>query len=212
MFSSGLFSGFYRFGELVLLLLYVNFLWLSFTLLGCILFGFGPSTVAMFTVFREWSRGRSDVPVFQTFWKTFRTEFLKGNALGLLLLVFGYMLYFNLQYLELPGEWLSIISKYVLLMAAFVYGIMLIFIFPVYVHYENKLFAYFKNAIFIAVYQPIRTIYALAACFTLYYLFVMVPVFLFFLGASLTSFVLMWIGYRTFVRLEYKQAKLQEQV
>ncbi|KRG11792.1 hypothetical protein ACA29_14625 [Lederbergia galactosidilytica] len=87
---------------------------------------------------------------------------------------------------------------------------MLIYIFPIYVQYENKLFVYFKNAILMALYQPFRTLYAIAACLTLYYIFFILPVFIFLMGASLSSFVLMWITYRTFMRLEYKQAKLQE--
>lgn len=211
MFNSGLFGGFYRLGETVLLLLYVNLLWICFTLLGLIVFGYGPSTVAMFTIFRKWSMGRSDVPVFQTFWKSFRQEFFKANALGLVLLAIGYMLYINLNHLELQGEWISMVSHYVLVITTIIYGIMLIYIFPVYVHYENKFLTYFKNAILIAVYQPFRTIYTIAACLTLYYLFFKVPVFIFLLGASLTSFVLMWITYRTFQKIEYRQERLQEE-
>lgn len=211
MFNSGLFDKFYRFGEAVLLLLYVNFLWICFTLFGLVIFGFGPSTVAMFTIFRKWSMGRSDIPVFLTFWRTFRKEFFKANAMGIVLLVIGYMLYINLNYLELNGEWISIISRYITLIISIIYGIMLIYIFPLYVHYENKFFSYFKNAILMAVYQPFRTIYTIAACLTLYYLFFMIPVFIFLLGASLTSFIVMWITYRTFLRLEYKQERLEEE-
>ncbi|MDL4842304.1 YesL family protein [Aquibacillus rhizosphaerae] len=207
--TTGVFGGFYRFGEIVLLLLYVNALWVGFTAMGLVLFGFGPSTVAMFTVFREWSMGKSDVPVFTTFWNTFRKEFFKANGLGILIIAIAYMLYINFNYLEFQGEWLSFISRYFLFVATIIYGIMLIFIFPVYVHYENKFFIHFRNAIFIAIYQPIRTIYAIAACFTISYLFYIFPVLIFLLGASLTSFVLMWISYRTFLRIEYTQEKLK---
>lgn len=210
MFENKLFNNFYRFGETVLLLLYVNALWIFFTLLGLIIFGFGPSTVAMYTIFRHWAKGRDDLPVLQTFWETYKKEFIKANALGIILLLIAYMLYVNLNFLELKGEWLSAFSHYILLLATAIYAVMLIYIFPVYVQYENKLFVYFKNAILMALYQPFRTLYAIAACLTLYYLFFVLPVFIFLMGASLTSFILMWITYRTFMRLEYKQAKLQE--
>ncbi|MCJ7840849.1 DUF624 domain-containing protein [Lederbergia sp. NSJ-179] len=210
MFENKLFGRFYQFGETVLLLLYVNALWVCFTLLGLIIFGFGPSTVAMYTIFRHWAMGRDDLPVFQTFWNTFKKEFFKANALGIILLLIAYMLYVNLNFLALDGEWISAFSHYILLFATVIFGVMLIYIFPMYVHYENKLFIYFKNAILMALYQPFRTLYAIAACLTLSYLFFVLPVFIFLMGASLTSFVLMWIAYRTFMRLEYKQAKLQE--
>ncbi|KRG12705.1 hypothetical protein ACA30_18170 [Virgibacillus soli] len=210
MFENKLFNNFYQFGETVLLLLYVNALWICFTLLGLIIFGLGPSTVAMYTIFRHWSMGRDDLPVFKTFWETFKREFLKANILGVILLMIAYMLYVNWNFLELDGEWITAFSQFILLVATVIYGVMLIYIFPIYVQYENKLFVYFKNAILMALYQPFRTLYAIAACLTLYYIFFILPVFIFLMGASLSSFVLMWITYRTFMRLEYKQAKLQE--
>ncbi|MBP1916542.1 putative membrane protein YesL [Lederbergia galactosidilyticus] len=210
MFENKLFNNFYQFGETVLLLLYVNALWICFTLLGLIIFGLGPSTVAMYTIFRHWAMGRDDLPVFKTFWETFKSEFLKANILGVILLMIAYMLYVNWNFLELDGEWITAFSQFILLVATVIYGVMLIYIFPIYVQYENKLFVYFKNAILMALYQPFRTLYAIAACLTLYYIFFILPVFIFLMGASLSSFVLMWITYRTFMRLEYKQAKLQE--
>ena len=210
MFENKLFNNFYQFGETVLLLLYVNALWICFTLLGLIIFGLGPSTVAMYAIFRHWAMGRDDLPVFKTFWETFKREFLKANILGVILLMIAYMLYVNWNFLELDGEWITAFSQFILLVATVIYGVMLIYIFPIYVQYENKPFVYFKNAILMALYQPFRTLYAIAACLTLYYIFFILPVFIFLMGASLSSFVLMWITYRTFMRLEYKQAKLQE--
>lgn len=208
MLGEGFISKFFYFGETVFLLLYVNFLWICFTLLGFIIFGIGPSTVAMFTVFRRWSMGDDGVRTFQVFWKTYRKEFKRANGLSLLLLLFGYMLYVNFNYLQLDSEWLQQLSKILLIIAVIVYGIMVIYIFPMYVHYENKLFNYFKNAILLAIYSPIRTIYVIAACITLYYLYFHLPVFIFFLGASLSSLVIMYITYRTFLRLELRQNQL----
>ncbi|MFC4403464.1 YesL family protein [Gracilibacillus xinjiangensis] len=210
MLGDGYISKFYYFGETVFLLLYVNFLWVCFTLAGLVVFGIGPSTVAMFTIFRKWSMDEDGIRVFQLFWKTYKKEFRRANVIGILLLLFGYMLYVNLNFLELRSEGLQQLMKTLLIITTVVYGIMLIYIFPMYVHYENKLFVYLKNAILIAVYSPIRTIYLIAACLTLYYLYFVLPVFIFFFGASLTSLVIMWITYRTFLRLELRQEKLQE--
>ncbi|SFM43204.1 Uncharacterized membrane protein YesL [Gracilibacillus orientalis] len=210
MLGNGFISKFYFFGETVLLLLYVNFLWVCFTLLGAIVFGIGPSTVAMFTIFRRWSKGEEDIPAFKVFWQTFKKEFKRANGLGLLILLFTYMLYINFNFLQLDNEWMQQMIKNVLIIVSVVFGIMVAYIFPMYVHYDNKLYNYFKNAILITIYSPIRTIYLIAACLTLYYLYFTLPVFLFFLGGSLSSLVIMWISYRTFVRLEIKQEKLQE--
>ncbi|MGP4042022.1 YesL family protein [Gracilibacillus sp. D59] len=210
MLGNGFISKFYFFGETVLLLLYVNFLWVCFTLAGAIIFGFGPSTVAMFTIFRRWSKGEEDIPAFKVFWQTYKKEFKRANGLGLLILLFTYMLYINFNFLQLDNEWMQQTIKNVLIFVSIVFGIMVIYIFPMYVHYDNKLYNYFKNAILITIYSPIRTIYLIAACLTLYYLYFTLPVFLFFFGGSLSSLVIMWITYRTFLRLEIKQERLQE--
>lgn len=208
MLDSGLFGRFYQFGETVLLLLYVNLLWISFTLLGGILFGVGPSTVAMFAVFRKWSMGEGDLPVFKFFWSIYRKEFLRANVLGLLLLIFGYMLYVNFNFLTLTNIVGESILRIFLIFASIVYVLSIIYIFPMFVHYENKMTGYFKNAILLAIYSPIRTGYLIAACLTLYYFYFYFPVFIFFIGGSLTSLVIMYISYRTFLRVEYKQEVL----
>jgi len=207
----GFLGGFYRFGEVVMMLLYVNILWVIFTVLGLGFFGFGPSTVAMYTVFRRWSMGEIDVPVFTTFWDAYRKHFLKANLLGILILLIAYMLYVNLNFFELQNEWFSIIVRYTILIATFFFGIMLIYIFPLYVHYDNTFFNHFKNSILIAIFHPIRTAYAVAALFTLYYLFSVLPVLIFLMGPSLVSMVIMWISYRTFARVEYRNELLQDE-
>jgi uncharacterized membrane protein YesL len=209
--SGGFMGGFYRFGEAVLFLMYVNALWIVFTLMGGIIIGWAPSTIAMFAVVRKWVRGETDRPVFKTFWDTYRTEFLKANGLGWFLLIIGYMLYFNLNYFQVNNGWIFLIVRYFILAVALFYVIMLLYIFPIFVHYEAKFFHYIKNAFLIAFYHPIRTIYVVSASITVYYLFAVLPGLLPFLGGSLTSFVLMWISHRTFLRIEDKQRRWKEQ-
>ncbi len=124
---------------------------------------------------------RMEFGYLSSFIKHTKKEFLRANAIGILLLVFGYMLYVNLNFLQLDREWLQQLMKTLFIVVTIVYGIMLLYIFPLYVHYENKLYLYFKNAILIALYSPVRTIYLIAACLTLYYLYFVLPVFIFFL-------------------------------
>lgn len=106
--------------------------------------------------------------------------------------------------------WIFSLSRFASIVAAFIYGIMLIYIFPLYVHYHNHFFYYLKNATLIAIYSPIRTIYAIGACLTLYYLFFKLLVLIFFLGPSLTSFVIMRISFGKFIRIESRQVMLQD--
>lgn len=200
---------FYQFGEAVLFLFYVNFLWIVFTLLGLFFLGIGPSTVAMFAVFRKWSMGEQGFAVFPVFWKSYREEFLKANGLFWLLFLFGMMLLVNLHYFEVNDPTINLLVKATFILTAILYGLLLLYVFPLYVHYDRSIGQYIKNALLISLYQPLRTMYLLAACFVLYYLWVTFSVFLFLFGPSLTSLVVMWICYRTFIRIEYKQSLLE---
>ncbi|WP_163539300.1 DUF624 domain-containing protein [Gracilibacillus sp. YIM 98692] len=201
---------FYQFGEGVLFLFYVNLLWVIGTTMGLLFFGVGPSTVAMFTIFRKWSMGEKGFSVGKIFLAVYRKEFWRANTLSWLMFLFGMMLIVNLQFFAVGNDTWNFLFKAVFMIIFLLYMIMLIYLFPLYVHYQTTFKQYFKNAFLIAIYQPVRTIYLLAACFTLYYLWVTFPIFIVFFGASLTSFIVMWISYRTFARIEYKQSLLQE--
>lgn len=82
---------------------------------------------------------------------------------------------------------------------------MAFYLFPLYVHYELRFFQYFKSAMIIAIYQPIRTIYLVAAIYTVGYLYYVLPSLLIFFGLTLPAFVTMYITYRTFIRIEQRQ-------
>ncbi|MFB5663396.1 YesL family protein [Alteribacillus sp. HJP-4] len=206
--NSGWLSGFYQAGEIVLFLIYINVLWVLFSAAGLLLFGVGPSTMAMFTVFRKWAMGRTDMAVFREFWRAYCQQFLRANALIWVLFAFGAAIYTNLNYFVVDNEWLNLLYRYVLFVTAFLYGLMLLYIFPVFVHYETSFFRYFKNALLIALYHPLRSIYIIAAFFTLYHLFFTLPVLILFFGASLTAFIMMWISYRTFIKIDDRQQKI----
>lgn len=92
-------NGFYRFCEWVMRLAYLNLLWIGFSLAGAVVFGLAPATAAMFAVTRQWVMGNTDIPVFQTFFQTFKKEWAKSSVLGLFyrLSPFFYMLIFILQ-------------------------------------------------------------------------------------------------------------------
>lgn len=149
--------------------------------------------------------------VGKLFWETYRKEFFRANGITWIVGLFGLMIFTNLQYFSLQDPTWNLIFKGIFIFFAFLYFIMVLYLFPLYVHYHNSFQQYIKNAFLIAIYQPLRTIYALAALFTLYYLWVIFPIFIFLFGGSLTSMVIMYICYITFVKIEHKQQVINEQ-
>ena len=91
----GMTGKFFTVCQVISKLAYVNLLWVFFTALGLGVFGFMPATIALFAVTRKWVMGDKDVPVFKTFWKTYRKEFFKSTLFGVVLFVIGYIIYFD---------------------------------------------------------------------------------------------------------------------
>ncbi len=84
-FSGGIFSfcnWFYR-------LAYLNILWIGFTLLGAVIFGFFPASVALLSVLRQLLQKKEPV-IFSAFWGYYKQEFKNSNKIGLIVGIIGF--------------------------------------------------------------------------------------------------------------------------
>ena len=191
---NGWMKGLYGFTEWVTRLAYVNFLWVFFTLAGLGLFGFFPATVAMFAVVRKWVRKETDVPVFPLFWKTYKADFLKSNRLGLIISFAGFVLYFNFTVIEaavVPAfKWLYI--PYV--MITVIYILTLLYIFPVFVHFNMKIKEVVKNAFILMAVSPLVTCSMVVLTGALCFLFLQFPGVIPFFSGSLIAILLMFLS------------------
>lgn len=125
---------FMRVCEFISRMAYVNLLWIFFTVLGLGVFGAMPATVSLFAVTRKWVMGEPDVPVFGTFWRTYKREFMKSNFLGIILFAAGYMLYIDLTFL--PAGGFFEVVRWGLIVCGLLFLIILLYIFPIYAQYE----------------------------------------------------------------------------
>ncbi|WP_042459468.1 YesL family protein [Neobacillus dielmonensis] len=192
-------AGYYRFCTWMMKLVSLNLLWIGFSIAGLLVLGAFPSTIAMFAVVRKWITGERDVPIFQTFWKSFKKEFMKGNILGYLLFAIGYILYIDLQYVRLQEGLLFQFLSYAILGLFFIYFIIVLYVFPLFVHFETKILHYLKWSLIIGISHPIITCLMAAGLAAEYFIVknLMPGLILFILGSG-SSYVLMWCAYRTF--------------
>ncbi|WP_087972299.1 YesL family protein [Oceanobacillus rekensis] len=205
MEHTGLMGGFYRLSEWITRLAYVNLLWILFSLLGGILLGVVPATVALFTVTRRWVRNDEDVPVFDVFWQAYRSNFIKSNLLGLVLAFGGAILFVYFDNLHLLPAQLTQILRVVLFSFILLYGIIIVFIFPVYVHYKVGTLHYIKNALIIGLTFPHYAIVMILSLALLTMLFQFVPILIFVFGGSFSSLLIMSLAYNVFKKIEIKQ-------
>lgn len=100
-----------------------------------------PATVSLFAIVRKWLITKeTDLPIFHTFYQNYKNEFLKSNKLGLVLVLMGLFLYYDFKLIMLSGGMLQYTLTVPLLLISIFYCITLLYIFPVYVHFDQKVF------------------------------------------------------------------------
>ncbi|MRH42791.1 DUF624 domain-containing protein [Aquibacillus halophilus] len=208
--SNGSGGGLYRILEWIMWIAYINLLWVGFSLLGLIVLGVFPATVAGFTVIRGLLMKNTDTPIIKTFFRTYKNEFFKSNAIGFIFVVVGYILYLDFVFIGNINGLLFYVLQIGLVFVSLVYLIALLYIMPVYVHFDLNFTRYFKQAIQIGIFSPLMTIAMVLGLFIVYFLITLIPglIPLFAFGAS--AFVIMACGLFAFHRLENKQRLLNE--
>jgi uncharacterized membrane protein YesL len=206
-----LLTGIYNLCRWITHFAYLNILWILFTLVGAVVLGIVPSTVAMFAVARKTAMGEEDIPVFKTFWRTYRTEFIRANGLGLLLTAIGLIWYFDLHFFRQFDGILFTILNYLMMMMGLVYFILLLYIFPVFVHYDLKIYQYVTHALKIGFLKPMTIVFMLVGSLCTYYFLIYLPGLIPIFGISFFVYFNMWVAYKSFenidgVRVEQTQS------
>lgn len=203
----GIFGGFFLACEWIVRLAFLNILWIAFTLLGLGVFGVFPATIAVFTITRKWIQGETDESIFQNFWGIYKKEFLKSNLFGLILCTIGAILIFDLYFFfNLEGIFNQILF-YVFVALAFNFAVMLLYIFPVYVHYDLKFFQNIKYALIIGMSNPFHTFSMILCLVFFYFIMDVAPASFLFLSVAPLSMLVMVINYRIFIKMEEKKSE-----
>ncbi|WP_077622509.1 YesL family protein [Sediminibacillus massiliensis] len=201
MLGNRLFIGIYKLCNWICYFFYLNVMWIVCTLLGGVILGFTPSTIALYTVARKTAMQEEEVPVFKTFWQTYKAEFLKANLLGGILVGVGLIWYFDLLFFrQLEGTVFTILNLLMTIVGV-VYIMLLLYIFPIYVHYDMKLFSYIKYAIAFAFLHPLNFAAMLITGLSTYYFLVYFQGFIPLFGVSLLAQLNMWLAYLSFQKV-----------
>lgn len=201
-------NGLYRFCEWVMRLAYLNVLWVSFSIAGLVVFGIMPATAATFSVTRKWVTGNTDIPIFRTFWKAYKKEFLRINIIGCILSVIAAVFYFDFVILGVFQGQMSIM-KLIFMSLLFVYGVIVLFIFPVYAHYNIPLLHTFKYALIIGFSRPLHTLGMAAGALGVTYLILLHVTFIVFFSGSVFCLIVTWFAVKAFHSIDHSYAKRQ---
>ncbi|WP_299089164.1 DUF624 domain-containing protein [uncultured Metabacillus sp.] len=190
-------------------LLYLNALWVLFTLAGLGVFGLFPSTVSMFYIANEWMSGNKDIPVFKTFFTKFKEEFLRSQLLGILLTAAAGLLYFNLQFFFQKEGTFFFMLRYLMITVGFLFIIMLPFMFPLFVQKRLSLREFLKNVLFVSITRIFHSVMMVGGCLTIFVVFTkFAGLFIFFFGSAM-AFWLTWNTKVAFHKIQQKRTVYQ---
>lgn len=191
-------STIYRATEWITRLAYLNLLWIFFTLTGLLLFGFFPSTLAMYAIVRDWLNGKTDIDIFKNFWNYYKTEFVKSNLLGLFLITIIVLIGLDIYYVQMNDfTWISIpLYAMILLFILFLF-----YLFPAFTHFDLNLFPLIKNTFFIMLISPLHTLLIIICIGALFIFINVFPGSAFIFGGSLYALITSWLALHAFNKL-----------
>lgn len=165
----------------------VNLCWLLFSLLGLIIFGIGPATIAMTVVINRWILEDKNLRPFSVFFSVYKKYFIKANVISLTIMVIGSIIGFNIYFTILHD--LPIYVKSLAGGMGIVFFLSATITFPLYVNNEVTFFQLFKASLLFIVGYPINSFIIFAATVGLIMIQLFMPGLIFFFSGSAISFV-----------------------
>ncbi len=184
---------------------YVNLLWIGFSILGLVVFGFFPATISMFAITRKWAMGETDIPIFQTFLNTYKSEFIKSNCLGAIIAIILGLIVFNLVLIQNMGNGFFEVIQIPIYMFMFAAGLTILFMFSVYVHYELTLLQIIKNSFLMMIIHPIENLVIISGLAAVFFVVKFVPGLGFFFAGSISAAIVMATCYLVFKKVDKRK-------
>ncbi len=186
----------------ILNLVYVNFLWVLFTLLGLGVFGIGPSTYALVSICRQWIRGNS-MPVFKNYWKYYKENFKESVIISWIYLFVGFVLVVDL--LTVTNWYLRML----LFIISFIYLLSFVYIFPIMAHYNwNGILLKIKMSFLFGISCLQYSLVFFLVTGVIYWAAIsFFPGVLTFFGVSFLLFIITWTANQVFTRMEIENSK-----
>src|SRR5690625_4602735 len=199
---TGFLGRIYTIMEWITMLAYINILWIFLTILGLILFGLAPATTAMYTVTRKWLQGNTDIKIFKTFFHTYKLKFIKSNILVWPIVVMGYILYIDFQYLSYVQGPFYYVMFFIFINASLIFIVLVLYLIPTIVHFNLNFLQNYKIALLIGVSSPFITITMIVSILIILLVLERIPGLLPFFSASLLSLIIMWYTDRAFLKVK----------
>jgi uncharacterized membrane protein YesL len=182
--------------------LYLQVIWVFASLLGLIAGGLFPATISMFAIVRKWIREDADFPIWHTFMTVYKSTFVKSNLLGYFLSLFAFSIYYYYTLTAEVSGLYSLIIITLLLLTSLLFLMTILFVIPVYVHFDVGMMRVVYYALATAFTYPFH--FLLMALTVLIFIFtaMLLPAVVLCIGISLLSYLLMFIANKVFIKMD----------
>lgn len=166
-----------------------------------------PATAAMFAVARKWVMGEVDVPLFKTFFRSYKENYKQAMLGGILYTILFIVLIVDFFVYR---EQLNVLS-YIFIAFLILLGVSVFNFFSMLVHYHMKTFQLLKNAVLITIGKPFRSLSTAVMCGVVVYVSFFVFTFLipFFMG-SIIAYLSFWNFNIIYMKLQEQAEKLRQ--
>ncbi|MCM3670931.1 YesL family protein [Mesobacillus maritimus] len=192
-----------RFFTWITRLVVINVLWVLYTLMGLIVGGIFPATMAVLKIFRLWIMGDQEVPIWRTFKQEYRKAFIQSNVVGWILTFAGLILYLNYLVMKSMGE-MNIVFYVAFYLLVLFYLNLVIWSFPQLAHYNGKIRDFFRNSIILGFGRFHYTMLIVGYIFTVLYVSLRFPGILPFFTISIVTYGWIWLSMTVFQKSPLK--------
>ncbi|MGG4488291.1 YesL family protein [Metabacillus idriensis] len=175
---------FYHLTDWIVRLIYLHLLWVAFTLLGLVLFGWVPASIAAQTILRKWMISEQPFNTIQLFWKTYRKEFLNSQKANGVILFTGSLLIIDLAFFMSGHTHLFILGRFFTAQLIVLFIVICLYSISFYTHFQTGYFAIVKTSIKLAIKYPLNTILTLFGLLSLCCVLYLVPGLIALCGSS----------------------------
>lgn len=178
----------------VVLLVYLNILWILFSLLGGLFLGIGPATYALYQTIKYIYYQEAHHQYFSLFWYFFKNKFIKSQLVILVLVAFFGLFGVNIYLLS------KLEAQHIFIVVSFLIGLFIIcllpalFLYPVMSFFDEELFEYIRISVYISFTHIRYSLLLLIGIVLIIFASLLIPMLFILLFMSVISLWSTWVS------------------
>lgn len=198
------------FSEWVMNLFILQLLWIGGTLIGGVIFGLFPATIALYASLRKLKHQVPDFKLFRYFVQEYKNNFKTSFIIGLFYIAAGLLGVVYYHFLNATtNSWLAYTHPFMYIILILILFVLL-YLIPVFVHYEVRLRSLVQTTFLIMMSHMKWNLPLLLTLVAVSILFIRFSVVFLFFGISLPAFIILYYCMRAFKDFDLEKEKIAD--